>query len=93
MINVLKDLCSSTDDGRRVRGVLGSDCVEELNSLAARTEAVKYAASCGIVGGGVSNQSGTYPVDAEGKSDDDVILGRRPVAKYRNDIEVSSARV
>lgn len=93
MVTVLNDLCSVSGDGRRVTVILESDSLEELNSMVARTEAVKHAATLGVVGGGVSNQSGTYPVDANGETGEDVIMGRRPVAKYRNDIEIASARV
>lgn len=92
MISVLSDLCVVSGDGRKVTVILESDSLEELNSMVARNEAVKHAGTLGVVGGGISNQSGTYPVDADGNSNEDVIMGRVPVAKYRNDIEVATAR-
>lgn len=90
--HVLTELCKSAGAGVATI-VLEGDQIEELSSLSAREAAVKQAGVLfGMGAPGVSNQSGPYPVDAEGKTDDDVILGKRPVAAYRQDYTIRSAR-
>jgi hypothetical protein len=50
---------------------------------------LKKAAENGMNRPGVSNASGPYPVDADGKTDDELLMGKRgPVAGYRRDFVV-----
>lgn len=50
---------------------------------------LQKAASLGLNRPGVSNAGGPYPVDAEGKTDDELLLGKRgPVVGYRRDFVI-----
>jgi len=50
---------------------------------------LQKAASLGLNRPGVSNAGGPYPVDADGKTDDELLLGKRgPVAGYRRDFVI-----
>ncbi len=50
---------------------------------------LQKAAELGLNRPGVSNASGPYPVDADGKTDDDLLLGKRgPVMGYRRDFVI-----
>lgn len=66
----------------------GND-IEELMSAATSNAVLKKAAEIGLHRPGVSNAGGPYPVDADGKTDDELLLGNRgPVASYRRDFVV-----
>lgn len=60
------------------------DQQEGVTSLDARNMAQSEAGKT-LSRPGVSTQSGPYPVDADGKSDDAVMTGQTPVAAYRQD--------
>lgn len=63
--------------------------IEELLSPDTANLVLKEAASKGLHRPGVSNAGGPYPVDAEGKTDDELLMGKRgPVAGYRRDFTV-----
>lgn len=79
------ELTKLNPDGRGATVVLQANSPEPLLSLQAREMAIKVAGELGLAGCGISSQSGTYPVDAEGNSNDDVYMGRTPVAGYRQD--------
>ena len=49
--------------------------------MLAQTEAVKL----GVPRAGLMSQSGPYPVDAAGVTDEDLITGKKPVMEYRQD--------
>lgn len=66
------------------------DTMEEVSSLTARNLALKEAAVAGLSRPGVSGNAPAYPVDAEGQSTEDVIMGRTPVAGYRCDYPVTA---
>jgi hypothetical protein len=69
--------------------VVAATSIEELLAPATANMVLKEAAAKGLSKPGISNVGGPYPVDAEGKSDDDLLLGRRgPVAGYRRDFTV-----
>ena len=55
----------------------------------ARQMAIKEAAARGLSRPGLSGNDSPYPVDADGATDDDLLLGRRPVAAYRCDYRVT----
>lgn len=87
MISILDDL-SKVVNGRAEFVVAGNN-IEELLDASTSQLVVKKAAELGLNRPGVSNMGGPYPVDAEGKTDDDLLLGRRgPVAGYRRDFIV-----
>jgi hypothetical protein len=77
---------------RRMTVIVAAETIPELNSSQAKALATKHAAAQGVSRPGISDSSGTYPVDAEGNSDEDLVLGRRPgVVGYRHDFTVLSA--
>jgi len=87
MVSIVDGL-SKVASGRAEFVVSGSG-VEELMSAATSNIVIQKAAELGLNRPGVSNASGPYPVDAEGKTDDDLLLGKRgPVAAYQRDFVI-----
>jgi hypothetical protein len=87
MISILDDL-TRVANGRAEFVVAGNN-IEELLSAATSNSVIQKAAEAGLHRPGVSNTSGPYPVDAEGNTDDELMLGKRgPVAGYRRDFTV-----
>jgi hypothetical protein len=69
--------------------VVSGDNIETLMSAATSSLVLQKAAEAGLNRPGVSNASGPYPVDADGKTDDELMMGKRgPVAGYRRDFVV-----
>jgi hypothetical protein len=62
----------------------------EVLSTACRAEALKEATRQGVSRPGLSGNDTAYPVDASGNTNDDVLMGRVPVAGYRCDFRVTS---
>lgn len=91
-VTVVEPECQLLEGGRRAKIVLTAAGIEELQAHGARNLAVEQAGRLGLVGGGISQTSGTYPVNAAGKMTDDVVMGKEPVAAYRIDYDVRSAR-
>lgn len=90
MISILDDATKVTN-GRAELVVAGNN-IEELMSAATANTVLQKAAELGLNRPGVSNAGGPYPVDADGKCDDDLLLGKRgPVAGYRRDFVVLAA--
>lgn len=87
MVSILDDL-SKVSSGRAEFVVAGKG-IEELMSAATSNIVLQKAAELGLNRPGVSNASGPYPVDADGKTDDELLLGKRgPVVGYRRDFIV-----
>lgn len=87
MVSILDDL-SKVTTGRADFVVAGNN-IEELLDASTAHVVVKRAAELGLNKPGVSNMGGPYPVDSDGKTDDDLLLGKRgPVAGYRRDFTV-----
>lgn len=73
----------------RAELVVSANGIEELMSAATANMVLQKAAEAGLNRPGVSNASGPYPVDGDGKTDDDLLLGKRgPVAGYRRDFVI-----
>lgn len=87
-----KKLTRLLDDNRSALVVMASPNVEELLSLSARTEAIKKATELGLPNAGVSQQSGTYPVNAAGVMSEDVVKGQEPVDTYRQEFTLMAVR-
>jgi hypothetical protein len=83
-------IVSKTLQGQQAVIVAQADGQEEVKGLAARNLVLQEAASLGLSRPGLSGNDTTYPVDADGNSDDEVMQGKRPVAGYRCDYHVSS---
>lgn len=86
MVSILDDL-TRTANGRADFVVSGND-IEELLSASTSNMVLQKAAEAGMHRPGVSSASGPYPVDADGKTDDELLMGKRPVAGYRRDFVV-----
>lgn len=86
-VSILDDL-SSTTQGRAEFVVFG-DNIEELMAAPTSNLVLQKAAALGLNRPGVSNAGGPYPVDSEGKTDDQLMMGKRgPVAGYRRDFVI-----
>jgi len=87
MVSILDDLTRVANG--RAEFVTASTSIEELLSASTSNAVLQKAAEAGLHRPGVSSASGPYPVDAEGKTDDELMLGKRgPVACYRRDFVV-----
>lgn len=91
-LRLVSDQSTPLEGGRRATIILASDSIEELTSSRARQMAVEEAAKLGVSGGGVSKTGGTYPVDAEGNSNNEVMTGQTPVHEYRLDFDIRTLR-
>lgn len=85
-VRVLDDLCST--NGREAVIVVEAETIEGVQSTESRTLALQKAGALGLTRPGLDRPSGPYPVDAEGKSDEEVVMGRRPLAAYRQDYKI-----
>ena len=87
MISVLDDL-TKIANGRADFVVEGTD-IENLMAASTSNLVLQKAAEQGLNRPGVSNASGPYPVDDAGKTDDELMMGKRgPVVGYRRDFVV-----
>lgn len=87
MVSIIDNL-SNVSSGR-AEFVVSGDGVEELMKASAANVVLQKAAELGLHRPGVSSSSGPYPVDENGKTDDDLLLGKRgPVAGYRRDFVI-----
>ena len=87
MVSIIDNL-SNVSSGRAEFVVSGAG-IEELMSAGTANVVLQKAAELGLHRPGVSSSSGPYPVDADGKTDDALLLGQRgPVAGYRRDFVI-----
>jgi len=63
---------------------------EELTNAATRQRVIAFARANGLpAASGLGNFPSPYPVDAEGKCDEDLILGKRPFDKFQAEFTVN----
>jgi hypothetical protein len=87
MVSILDDLSVVTNS--RAEFVVEAATIAELMDSTSSHMVVQKAAEFGLNRPGVSNAGGPYPVDADGKTDDDLLLGKRgPISRYRRDFVV-----
>lgn len=87
MVSILDGL-TKVANGRADFVVEGND-IEAIMAASTANLVLQKAAEKGLNRPGVSNASGPYPVDAAGKTDDELLMGQRgPVAAYRRDFVV-----
>jgi hypothetical protein len=88
MLKVIDKDCRIEDNKLVI--VVEGDGPEQVLSNDAKVLAVNKAASCGYPRVGINGQSGSFPVDADGKSYEDwneqARLGK--IAAYRNEIRL-----
>jgi hypothetical protein len=65
------------------------DTQEEVLSSGAKNAALQAAARQGLSRPGLSGGEAAYPVDANGETSDELILGQGQVAGYRCDYKVT----
>jgi hypothetical protein len=63
--------------------------MEEVGGTEARNLALKTAAAQGLSRPGISGTATPYPVDADGESSQELIMGQGKVAGYRVDYPVT----
>jgi len=87
MVSILDDL--SVVSPSRAEFVVEAKTIAELMDSTSANLVVQKAAEFGLNRPGVSNAGGPYPVDDAGKTDDDLLLGKRgPISGYRRDFVV-----
>jgi hypothetical protein len=87
MISILDDVSVVTST--RAELIVQGANISELMHADTSSLVLKKAAELGLNRPGVSNASGPYPVDDAGRTDNELLLGRRgPVAGYRRDFVV-----
>lgn len=85
-------LVSATFNANKGVVIIAGDNQEEVISPAARRMAVEAAAGH-LTRPGTSGQESPYPVDEDGKTSEELILGRgdKKIAGYRCDFNISGA--
>lgn len=71
--------------------VIASDDMETSMGTAAKQLALKTAAAQGISRPGISGNATPYPVDENGETSDDLIMGKGVVAGYQIDFPITGA--
>ena len=90
-LKIVPEACKIEPDSR-LKIVIEGSGPEEVLSSEGKSLAVKHANACGYNNLGINGQSGSYPVDAEGKTYDDwnEQSRRNLIAAYRNEIFLMS---
>ena len=87
MISILDDV-TRVANGRADFVVFG-DNIDELMQSSTANSVLQKAAALGLNRPGVSNATGAYPVDADGNTDNDLLLGKRGApAGYRREFVI-----
>jgi len=86
-VSIVDNLSNITQG--RAEFVVSGNGIEELLSSSTANMVLQKAAEAGLNRPGVSNAGGPYPVDENGKTDDELMMGKRgPVAGYRRDFVI-----
>lgn len=87
MVSILEDVSTITNS--RAELIVAGTSVSELMDAKTANMALQKAAELGLHRPGVSSASGPYPVDENGKTDDELLLGKRgPIVGYRRDFVI-----
>ena len=70
--------------------IVQADKQEEASSADARHLALQAAAESGLSKPGISGNASVYPVDADGVTSDELMMGQGSVAGYRCDFPVTA---
>ena len=87
-VRVIEDKCAQF--GNRMEVILEADGPAELITPEARAAVLIFARRQGFPARGLNGTPQTYPVDAKGEVNDDVLKGKTPVAGYRADYQVNA---
>ena len=82
-------ICGSEINDRQGTIIISGDTQESVQGMDARQLVLKEAAAKGLSRPGLSGGDYTYPVDAEGNTSDDLLMGRGVVAGYRCDYKIT----
>ena len=86
-VSIVDNLSNITQG--RAEFVVSGNGIEELLSASTANMVLQKAAEAGLNRPGVSNAGGPYPVDENGKTDDELMMGKRgPVTGYRRDFVI-----
>ena len=87
MASILDELTKVAHN--RCELVVESDRIEDLLDVSVSHMVIEKAATHGLHRPGISNAGGPYPVDIDGNTDDELLLGKRgPVSHYRRDFVI-----
>lgn len=70
--------------------LVDGDLPEELTSIKMRQQVMQFARSLGFPASGLGTVPSPYPVDAEGKTDDELVLGKRPMTGWQAEYTVNA---
>lgn len=70
--------------------IVEGDKPEELTTMETRQKVMQYARSLGFPASGQGNIPSPYPIDEDGKTDDDLILGKRPMKCWQVEYLISA---
>ena len=86
-LSVVKEEVNARQGIITIRG----DTQAEVSTMAARELAISRATAHGLSKPGISGNASIYPVDAEGKTSEDLMQGRGRVAGYHAEWPVSGS--
>jgi hypothetical protein len=87
-VEVVDNAC--TADGRRAVIVMRADTITDVGSTAAKTKALTKAAAMGITRAGISDQTGHYPVNADGETMTNSNVDEDEFDHWRNDFSIAA---
>lgn len=86
----MPDVVSHEQTANVMKITIRGNSPEALTSLPSRNSVIEFARSKSFPARGLKEIPNPYPVDAAGKTDADVIMGKRPVACWQADFEVAA---
>lgn len=89
-LRILETECKIEENKATI--VIEADSPADYQSREAMSMASRQAVKLGLAQPGHSSQSGPYPVNAQGQTNEDVVIGKEPVAAYRQDYILLSSR-
>ena len=87
MVEIVK--CAVTDCQAEI--IVQGATQAEVTDTDTKRLVLNKAAAAGLSRPGIASTISAYPVDANGEYDDELMMGKRPVAGFRADYKVMSA--
>jgi hypothetical protein len=91
MLRFIEDKCVQTPQNMLV--IVEADTPPELTNRQARDAVLVWARRQGFPARGISGIPQTYPVDAKGETNPEVVMGKVPTAAHRADYQLSAGIV
>lgn len=70
--------------------IIEGDKPEELTTMEARNKVMQFARALGFPASGLGSVPSPYPVDEDGKTDDELVLGKRPMKCWQAEYLVNA---